>query len=280
MSPTREDGQERYSVPGLRRGLLLLRCFTREHPEAGLSDLARELDLPRTTVFRLAQTLESMGFLKRVVGSKLYRLGPSVLGIGFEFLASLELPEIARPALEALRDGTGASSHLAIAHGSEIVYLSRYAGRSALASNIRVGSRLAAHASSMGRVLLADLAEDELDRLYRNQPLEPYTDQTPTTLDALRALLDDDRRRGYVVSRSFYERGVASIAAPVRDGTRKAVAAVSITAVEQAIEEEALDGVLKDQVCEAAQAISASLGYSMAVASHRAAEAAVSTYVP
>ncbi len=252
--------KDRYVVPGLQRGLRLLSCFTRETPELGPGELARALDLPRTTVFRLAHTLETMGFLSRVDGAKTYRLGSAVLGLGFEYLASRELSEVARPALERLRDETGASSHLAVRDHADIIYLSRYAGRSALTSNIRVGSRLAAHASSMGRALLADLGDGEFETLYRDRALEKFTDQTPVDLSALRALLAEDRRRGYVVSRSFYERGVVSVAAPVRDAGGRAVAAINVTAAEQSVDAGALEGAIRESVLRAADAISSLIG--------------------
>lgn len=258
MSATVE--RDRYIVPGLERGLRLLGCFSRDRPVLGLGDLMRTLDLPRSTVFRLARTLESMGFLQRVDGGQGYRLGAAVLGLGFEYLATIELPEIARPALEKLRDETGASTHLAIRDHDEIVYVGRYPSRSALTSNIRVGSRLAAHASSMGRTLLADLDDDALDALYAGRTLQRFTDQTPADLAALRALLRADRRQGYVVSRSFFERGVVSVAAPVRDLTGRAVAAINVTAAAEAIEPAVLEGAVKDRVCEAARSISRWLG--------------------
>jgi DNA-binding IclR family transcriptional regulator len=254
------DGKDRYIVPGLERGLRLLGCFSRDCPAIGLGDLARTLDLPRSTVFRLARTLEAMHFLQRDEGGQTYRLGPSVLGLGFEYLATIELPEIARPALEKLRDETGASTHIAIRDRDEIVYVGRYPSRSALTSNIRLGSRLAAHASSMGRALLADLDDDALDELYGGRALDRFTDQTPTDLAALRALLRIDRRQGYVVSRSYYERGVVSVAAPVRDVSDRAVAAINVTAAAEAIAPAALEGDVKDRVCEAAETISAWLG--------------------
>lgn len=260
-APGDKTGKDRYRVPGLARGLTLLQCFSRANPAHHAGDLARALDLPRSTVFRLLHTLESMGFLLRDGGANLYRLGPAVLGLGFEYLAALELPEIAQPVLQGLRDATGASVHLAIRDQGDIVYLSRLAGRSTLASNIRVGSRLAAHASSMGRVLLSDLGDDELDEIYRDgRTLERFTDQTPRDFATLRAMLRDDAARGHVVSRSFYERGVVSVAAPLRDATGRAVGAINITAAEQSVDRSTLEGEFKDKVCEAARAISASLG--------------------
>lgn len=254
------DGRERYIVPALERGLSLLRRFTRESPAMALGEIARANGLPRATAFRLVRTLEVLGYLRRIDGTKTYRLGPAVLSLGFEYLASVDLPEVARPALEGLRDRTGASAHLAVRDRDEIVYLARHPSRSALTSNIRVGTRLAAHGSSMGRVLLADLPADELVSLYLGHEFERYTDQTPADLDALRALLRDDAERGYVVGRSFHERGVVSVAAPVRDTTGDAVAAINVTAAENSIVAGAMDGAIKDDVVETARTISSWLG--------------------
>jgi DNA-binding IclR family transcriptional regulator len=262
---------DRYIVPGLKRGLDLLRQFSRDSRTLGVGELARRLDLPRTTVFRLARTLEAMGFLQRVDETRSYRLGPAVLGLGFEYLASLDLPEIAGPALEALRDVTGASAHLAILDGTEIVYLARFPSRGALSSNIRVGSRLPAHATSMGRILLAELDDAALAGLYRGRSLDAFTGQTPTDMAALRSVLHADRARGYAPSRSFYERGVVSIAAVLRDLDGRAVAAINVTGSEQAIDVAALEGPIKDAVCHAAQTISTWLGHRDAGARARVA---------
>ena len=260
MTDMSDDTRGRYIVPGLERGLKLLRSFTRERPEAGLGELAREHDLPRTTVFRLLHTLEANGFVTRVPGGKQYRLGSAVMNLGFEFLSTLELPEVARPILETLRDDTGASAHLSIREGDEIVYVSRYASRSALTSNIRVGSRLPAHASSMGRAMLSCLAGAEIERLYGGRPLRQYTEQTPGDVKALMALLEDDRKKGHVVSRSYYERGVVSIAAPVCDHGGRPVAAINITAAEQSVDWPAREEAFVERVRHAARELSRWVG--------------------
>ncbi len=257
---TEPDERDRYIVPALERGLKLLRGFTRETPAMSLGDIADANGLPRATAFRLIRTLETLGYLRRIDGTKTYRLGPAVLSLGFEYLASVDLPEIARPALEGLRDRTGASAHLAIRDRDEIVYLCRVAGRSALTSNIRVGTRLAAHASSMGRVLLADLAADELAALYAGHAFRRYTDQTPGGLAELCAMLDGDAVRGYVLSRSFHERGVVSVAAAVRDITGDTVAAINVTAAENSLAAGALEGAILDDVVATAETISKWLG--------------------
>jgi IclR family pca regulon transcriptional regulator len=112
----------------------------------------------------------------------------------------------------------------------------------------------------MGRVMLADLPGDELTSLYLGHAFQRYTDQTPASLDELRALLRDDAARGYVLSRSFHERGVISVAAPVREATGDAVAAINVTAAENSISAATLEGAIKDDVVETARTISSWLG--------------------
>ena len=253
-------GASRYAVPGLERGLNILRLFSRSRRTISPPDMARELGIPRSTVFRLVQTLEEMGFLERLADGPGYALGAAVLTIGFEYLGSLDLVELADPVLARLRDRTGCSAHLAIRRGTDMIYLSRHASRAAISSSVNVGTALPAHATIMGRVMLADLSDDELRALYAGQPLARFTDQTPTSLARLRALLADDRRRGYVVSTAFFERGVSAAAAPVRDRTGRAVAAINVTAVDAALDPRLLDGEIKDRVCEAARALSTLLG--------------------
>ena len=162
----RKAKEPSYIVPALERGLLLLQAFSKDKPVQSLGILAKELDLPRATTFRLANTLEHLGFLIRDEESGEYRVGAAALKLGWTYLTGLELPEIAYPFLSDLRYRTGASVHMSVREGTEVVYVSRLAAQAALSSNIRVGSRLPAHASTMGRALLQDLDDEDLDRPY------------------------------------------------------------------------------------------------------------------
>jgi DNA-binding IclR family transcriptional regulator len=256
-----EAETDRYMVPALERGLNVLRCFTWDRPEWSLAELTHRLGLPRPSVFRLVHTLETLGYLVRNEDAKRYRLGSAVLSLGFEYLTSLDLPDLARGALEALRHRTGASAHLAIREGREIVYLARYPSLTGLTSTVRVGTRLDAHATTMGRVLLAGLGDDVIRDLYRDRTLPWHTSQTPTSVQELLDMLERDRRQGYVIGRSFYERGVVSIAAPVRDTQGETVAAISLTVAEPAVDPHAVSGELRIAVCEAAEEISQNLGH-------------------
>jgi DNA-binding IclR family transcriptional regulator len=248
------------AVPGLERGLNILRLFRRTRPSISPPEIARELAIPRSTVHRLVQTLEGMGFLRRLDHGGAYALGPAVLTIGFDYLGSLDIVQLSDPVLAQLRDSTNCSTHLAVRNGGDVVYLSRHATRGAVTSNVGVGSALPAHGTVIGRMILADLAPEELRALYGDTPLPRFTEQTPQTLAALEALLAEDRKRDYGISASFFERGVTSVAAPIRDHTGRVVAAINAVAVDPTLDAQFLHGRLKNEVCAAAVAISAMLG--------------------
>ncbi len=125
---------------------------------------------------------------------------------------------------------------------------------------MQVGARLPAHATAMGRVLLAALPESEVRALYRDAPLQAYSAQTPTTIEALLAQLKVDRLNGFVLQDSGFEPGVASVAAPIRDVAGDVVAAINLSAVTILTREGELHGVLKTEILKAAEALSRDLG--------------------
>lgn len=242
---------DRYSVPALQRGLDLLGQFKRDTPELTGADLARQLDLPRASVFRILHTLEKSGFVERVGDSSNYKLGIGVLRLGFEYLASMELTEHGRPVIDALRDQSGYSAHLVVRDQREVVFVAKAAGRSALFHSIQVGARLPAHATVLGRVLLSDLDMAALSALYPDSPLPAHTPKTPTTLLQLKALIDKDRANGYGISQGGFETGISTIAAPVFNDCHEVVAAISITVPAQQLAA-AQTSVLLPQVRQAA----------------------------
>lgn len=226
---------DKYIVPALQRGLDLLGQFNRETPELSGADLARKLDLPRASVFRLLHTLERAGLVERVGETANYKLSIGVLRLGFEYLASMELTEHGRPIIESLRDQSGYSAHLVVRDGRDVVFVSKAAGRSAQFHSIQVGARLPAHATVLGRLLLSDLNQDDLKHLYPDNPLPSYTSRTPTTVSKLQELIEIDRNNGYGISQGGFETGITTIAAPVFNDSHGVVAAVSITVPAQQI---------------------------------------------
>ena len=248
-------GEERYLVPALQRGLQLLAQFSRNERELTGAELSRRLGLPRASVFRILQTLEQMGFVERVGEGVHYKLGMAVLRLGFEFLASMELTELGRPVIDDLSAATGLSAHLVVRDGREVVFVAKSAGRSFIFNSIQVGARLPAHATVLGRVLLAGLSRDELAALYRGAELPAFTNQTPTSLAALKEQIDEDARRGYGVSQGGFESAISTIAAPVFDSHHRVSAAVNVTVPAQQVDPQQLDELVA-QVRQAALRLS------------------------
>ena len=248
---------KRYIVPGLRRGLQILRVFDRQRTQLGAPEIARELGIPRSTVFRLMQTLEFMGLLEKVDYSSEYRLGIGVLSLGFEYLASMEVTELARPILDRLRDETGFSSHLAIRDSTDVVFVVKSAAKVAFASSVTIGTRFPAHATILGRVMLADLTNTELQSIYPSSKLPSYSDQTPETLNSLKMILGGDAARGYALSAAYFEHGIGSIAAPVRDNSGRVIAAINVIFQDGKVEKHQYI----DRVLQAASDLSRQLNY-------------------
>ena len=251
----------RYIVPGLARGLRLLELFDRVRPEWSLAELAAEAGLPRSTTYRLVVTLEQLGYLDRAHPHKTFRLGARVLHLGFEFLDSQELVDIAHAPLQRLSARTGGSTHLAILDGTDAVYLLRVAGSNRLVSNVRAGTRLPAHATVMGRVLLGDEDAASLRDRFGDSPLARATTATATTVEALERQVSEVRRRGYALSVAGFEAGIASVGAPVRNAAGDVAAAINFTGPDAQFHRERLETEVVGAVCETAGEISRRLGW-------------------
>jgi DNA-binding IclR family transcriptional regulator len=256
------EGAERYLVPALVRGLSILQELSGERRRLTLSDVAAALRVTRSSAYRLLVTLGHLGFVAFDPETKTYALGAEVLRLGYGYLASRDLVEVAMPHLLRLRDRTGWSAHLGELLGRDVVYLARVPTRRSIASTVHIGTRLPACLTTMGRVLLSDLLEDEVRDLYRDAPAAEALDKSNATVAELINQLAVDAACGVVVAQhSGYEPGVASIAAPIRDMTNQIVAAINISAVALLTSDAELDGPLKAEVLASAEAISRDLGY-------------------
>lgn len=260
---TLDDPGERCVVPALERGLRLLGEFSRSERELTPPELARRLQLPRTTVFRLIATPEGLGFVERSADGRAVRLGMAVLRLGFEYLASLELTQLGQPILAKLCEAVRVPCNLVIRDGRQIVYVAKVTPPSPLSSSVSVGTRLPAHATVLGRVLLADLSLGELRALYPEDKLERFSAGTPADVRALFELVQADRERGYVAGEGFFEASISTIAAPVRDHSGRVVAALGATLNSPQIVPERA-GALLAQVREAADGLARQLNYTPA----------------
>ena len=251
-----KDPKDKYIVPALAQGLSILALFSRDRPMWTAPEIGQELGLSRTTVFRMLHTLEAAGFITRPENERAFRLGPAVLSRGFVYLASLDIVELARPALMALRDRTGMSTHMAVRDGREMLYVARYPALTTVNSTVQIGTRFPIHATVIGRMMICEWSEAELAALFPEETLPAFSEQTPKTLSELKTILAADRARGFAVSQSFFERGVSSVAAPVRDDGGRIVATINATSVDNYIAPEQMAGPIKDAVLETAAEIS------------------------
>ncbi|MFE9838593.1 IclR family transcriptional regulator C-terminal domain-containing protein [Streptomyces sp. NPDC005551] len=207
-------------IESLARGLTVFTAFDEGRAELTLSDIAQATGLPRATARRALITLEHLGYV--TARDRVFGLTPRVLGLGFPPLSRLTLPQIATPYLSTLSQRLQDSASLAILAGDDIQYTARVATRGVMSVNVTVGTRLPAYATSLGRVMLADLPDP---RLPDPAPLTPRTITDP---GRLRAALDRVRAEGYALVDEELEEGLRSIAVPVRDGDGRVVAAVNV----------------------------------------------------
>lgn len=214
-------------VQSLARGLSVIRAFDATTPRQTLSDVAKTTNLTRATARRFLLTLAELGYVR--VDGALFSLTPKVLDLGYSYLSSLTLPEVAGPHLEALTKQVHESASVSILDGSDIVYVARVPVSRIMTVSITIGTRFPAFATSMGRVLLAGLAPKDLDDYLAKVDLAPLTGRTIATATALREELARVRDNGYCVVDQELEEGLRSLAAPIRDHTGTVVAAANIS---------------------------------------------------
>lgn len=214
-------------VQSLERGLAVIRAFDAEHPELTLSDVARATGLTRAAARRFLHTLVELGYVR--TDGRLFSLRPKVLQLGYAYLSSLSLPEVAQPHMEKLVATVHESCSVSVLDGQDVVYVARVPTKRIMTVSISVGTRFPAYATAMGRVLLAAQPPEWLTPYLSTVDLKPLTRYTVTDREALRAELDAVRARGWALVDQELEEGLRSIAVPIR-GASGVVAAVNVSA--------------------------------------------------
>ena len=242
-----------HHVQSLARGLSVIRAFDADRPQLTLSEVAERTGLTRAAARRFLLTLADLGYVS-TDGAR-FRLTPRVLELGYAYLSSLTLPELAEPHLERLSAQVRESSSVAVLDEDHVVYVARVATSRIMAVTITVGTRLPAHATSMGRVLLADLDDDELLARLGEGPLTTYTERTIDDVATLRQELERVRHQGYALVDQELETGLRSLAAPITDREGRVLAAVNVSAhaSRSSLEQ------LRDELAPAVQATAASI---------------------
>jgi len=224
-SPEGHSGD--HYVQSLDRGLAVIRAFGERADVLTLSEVARATELTRAAARRFLLTLVDLGYVS--FDGKYFALTARVLELGYSFLSSMSLPDVAQPHLERLSATVGESCSASVLEGTDVVYVARVAVSRIMAVRINVGTRFPAHATSMGHVLLADLDAEALQRYLREAELTKLTSHTLDSATHLRTELDRVRTQGYALVDQELEEGLRSVAAPVRDRDGGVVAAVNVS---------------------------------------------------
>jgi IclR family pca regulon transcriptional regulator len=222
-----EPVREEHYVQSLARGLAVLRVFGPGSAELTLSEVARRTELTRAAARRFLLTLVDLGYVR--FDGRLFSLSPRVLELGYAYLSSLTLPDIAEPHLEWLVHEVGESSSMSVLDGNDVVYVARVPTSRIMTVAINVGTRFPAYATSMGRVLLAGLDEAALDAYLVRADLRPLTGCTIADPETLRQEVHRVAQQGWAMVDQELEEGLRSIAAPVHHPSGAVAAAVNVS---------------------------------------------------
>ncbi|MEQ1698654.1 MAG: IclR family transcriptional regulator C-terminal domain-containing protein [Ilumatobacteraceae bacterium] len=245
-------------VQSLDRGLAVLRSFNHDRPAMTLADAARATGLTRATARRLLHTLVEIGYV--TTDGKLFELTPKVLDLGYAYVSSLHLSDIAQPFMESLSTQVHESVSAAVLDGNQIVYVARVNTQRIMTISLSIGSRLPALWTSMGRVILANLPPHDLQRFFDQVPMEPPTGRALATKAELLDELAVVRQQGYALLDQELEEGVRSVAAPLCDRTGKVLAGMNVSAHAGRVTLKELRGEILPRLLDTAAEINNRLG--------------------
>lgn len=251
-----------YTIQSVSHALDILESFTKTEDELGVTELSKRLALHKNNVFRLLATLEHRGYIEQNKATENYRLGAKTLQIGSIFIEQRECRRQARPIIENLMAVSGETAVVAVLRGSKVIYMDSVETNKTVRAVSRIGAMLSAHCTAVGKVQLAVLSAGDIERLYPEAALSPLTEKSIKTRDSLLAELKRTAEKGYAVENEECDLEVRSVAVPVKDFSKKIIAAIGIIAPAGRLLEERLEkGGLISQIQEAGAALSAKLGY-------------------
>lgn len=214
-------------VQSFARGLAVIRAFGPGAKTMTLTDVAQKTGLTRAGARRILLTLQTLGYV--ALDGRSFSLTPRVLDLGYSYLSSMPLWDVAQPIMEDLVERVHESVSASVLDGGEIVYVLRVPTHRIMTIGLSIGSRLPAYCTSMGRVLLGALSEDALDRALAGTKLVALTRHTVTDAKQLRKLIQADAKRGWSLVDQELEEGLRSISVPLRDSSGHVIAAMNIS---------------------------------------------------
>lgn len=245
-----------YTVPALQKGLRILEMFDSNCRALSQVEMAQRLGVSASSIYRIVQTLTSMGYLSKI-GTNTYALGTQVVSRGFSYLASREIVEVAAPFITRLRDSTSLSSHVGVRDGAEVLYVFRALALQRVSVNVPVGTRFPLHTTAMGRALLLGTTSAELQTQLQGQRLDGYPKPAPQTMPELIALCEKERAQGWT---HHYSDHSTALAVPIRNFTGQVIAAINISGPDPIMNAEGVTETLLSELKQTASDIMRQVG--------------------
>lgn len=251
------------SIKSLQKAIELLKVLSSNAGELSIGELADQLHLPKATVHRILVTLQRGGLVEKSAIDGKYRLGVGILEMASKLVSKLDIRNQSRSLLEELMRETGECVYLAVLSGDEIIYIDKVENNRAFTINTEIGCRAPAHATALGKVLLANLPEHELEGYLTRASfsrLPRFTANTITSVDELRIELKKIKEKGYAYDDQELEEGLRCLAVPVRNHLGNTVAAISIAGLASRFTEATIPWFL-EKLISTGVAVSERLGY-------------------
>ena len=228
MKPTSQPTKPGDSyVQSFARGLQVVRSFSAEAPRQTLSEVAERAGLTRAGARRILLTLQTLGYVK--TDGRWFQLTPRILDLGYAYLSSMPIWNLAEPVVETLVDTVKESSSVAVLDGTDIVYVMRVPTHKIMKISLGIGSRLPAFCTSLGRVLLSGLGDEEVVHRLNRSDRKAFTRYTEPSVDGLLAKIQEVRRQGWSIVDQELEEGLISVSAPIYSADRQIGAAINIS---------------------------------------------------
>jgi IclR family pca regulon transcriptional regulator len=245
-------------VQGLQRGFSVLKAFSADATHLTIADVAGLVGLTRAVARRYLFTLRELGYVAQ--DGQHFTLTPRVLDLGFAYLSTMSVATVAQPYMEQVVKSLRESCSISVLDARDVVYIGRVTAKRMLSTNLAVGSRLPAHCTSMGKVLLAALSPEDLADFFAGGPLKPMTSKTICDKAVLRETLASVRERGWAFNDGESEEGVRSVAVPVVDRIGSAHVAMNLACLTSRVSLKELRGRYLAVLTEAADGVSRALG--------------------
>lgn len=244
-------------VQSFARGLEVIRSFSAQAPRQTLSEVAARSGLTRAGARRILLTLQALGYVE--TDGRDFHLTARILDLGFAYLSSMPIWNVAEPVVEALVESVKESSSAAVLDGTDIVYVMRVPTHKIMKNSLGIGSRLPAYCTSLGRMLLAGLSDDEVRARLDASDLKPLTRHTVTDPANLLARVQQVRKQGWCLVNQELEEGLISLAAPLVDAAGRTVAALNLSGQANRTSARVAQDSLLPPLLDAARQISALL---------------------